>query len=564
MNFQPNQLKNIMHYVIKKGLIDKIEPKFFADSDTIQKIFTSIKKYYRGFGSIPTTAALWMELNNGEDAMDRDIMMSAMKEDEIDEDYLEDLFNRWITANLAAIEVHQAIDEVRSDSYKPSISVPEYLGLEQQDDESERILEKSPYFDDNIFENLPTLLKKMCAQFDIKRERDIFFISELTVLSVGFPSIKGIYWNEEIYANIYSLTIAGFGSGKSAAKFALHTLYRFKQEEKRLYDLQMEEFKKNGSNGEPPKEKNIKISGDSSVASLFQRLEANGGSGLIFESEADTIADSMKMDWGNYDTILRKAFQHEPIATSRMNYSVDIDQPKISLGLTGTPKQMTTLIRSSENGLFSRFLYYIFESKEEFLNPFIGQNKNEFFRNISHNVYEIIKYYEEITPEIKLTAEQGERFTKFFNEKGKELNILHDEDILSIVKRLGTISFKILIILTVLRNYENRNIFEPERNVLYVSDIDLDVVFSIIKTSVKHTEIVFVNLSKQENVVIKENPKELLLNFILSQNEFKRKKVVDKGKELNISSATVDRLLKDLLANNKIIKDSYSSYRVNK
>jgi len=81
---------------------------------------------------------------------------------------------------------------------------------------------------------------------------------------------------------------------------------------------------------------------------------------------------------------------------------------------------------------------------------------------------------------------------------------------------------------------------------------------------VKHTEIVFVNLSKQENVVIKENPKELLLNFILSQNEFKRKKVVDKGKELNISPATVDRLLKDLLANNKIIKDNFSSYRVNK
>jgi len=64
--------------------------------------------------------------------------------------------------------------------------------------------------------------------------------------------------------------------------------------------------------------------------------------------------------------------------------------------------------------------------------------------------------------------------------------------------------------------------------------------------------------------VIKENPKELLLNFILSQNEFKRKKVVDKGKELNISPATVDRLLKDLLANNKIIKDNFSSYRVNK
>ena len=392
MNFQPNQLKNIMHYVIKKGLIDKIEPKFFADSDTIQTIFTSIKKYYRGFGSIPTTAALWMELNNGEDAMDKDLMMSAMKEDELDEDYLEDMFNRWITANLAAIEVHQAIDEVRSDSYKPNISVPEYLGLEQQDDESERILERSPYFDDAIFEKLPMLLKKMCDQFNIKRERDIFLLAELTIFSVCFPKIKGIYWNEEIFANLFAFIIAGAGSGKSVIKYSYETLYQLRQEWKKLYNLLMDEYKTNGEKGDPPKEKNIKISGDSSVASLFQRLEANDGCGLIFETEADTITETMKKEWGNYDTILRKAFQHEPIATSRMNYTIDIDQPKLSVLISGTPNQMNTFIRSSENGLFSRFLYYIFESKEEFLNPFLGQNRNEYFRNISYDVFEIIKY----------------------------------------------------------------------------------------------------------------------------------------------------------------------------
>lgn len=36
-------------------------------------------------------------------------------------------------------------------------------------------------------------------------------------------------------------------------------------------------------------------------------LQANEGIGLIFETEADTLSNSMKQEWGSFSDVLRKA-----------------------------------------------------------------------------------------------------------------------------------------------------------------------------------------------------------------------------------------------------------------
>ncbi|MGY8934230.1 MAG: DUF3987 domain-containing protein [Flavobacteriales bacterium] len=45
-----------------------------------------------------------------------------------------------------------------------------------------------------------------------------------------------------------------------------------------------------------------------------------------------------------------------------MEYS-EIEEPKFSLSMTGTPNQMDTLITSIEDGLFSRLMFYSFVSE---------------------------------------------------------------------------------------------------------------------------------------------------------------------------------------------------------
>lgn len=84
---------------------------------------------------------------------------------------------------------------------------------------------------------------------------------------------------------------------------------------------------------------------------------------LILESEADSISNMLKQDWGNFSDILRKAYHHEKIPISREidDKFIEVESPKLSMVISGTQGQVKPLILSKESGLFSRFLYYYFD-----------------------------------------------------------------------------------------------------------------------------------------------------------------------------------------------------------
>jgi hypothetical protein len=96
------------------------------------------------------------------------------------------------------------------------------------------------------------------------------------------------------------------------------------------------------------------------LTGLFQILNDNKGIGLIFETEGDTLAQTFKSEHGNYSDGFRKAFHHEIISYNRRKDCefVELETPRLSALLLGTPKQVSTLIPNAENGLFSRFIFY--------------------------------------------------------------------------------------------------------------------------------------------------------------------------------------------------------------
>ena len=57
---------------------------------------------------------------------------------------------------------------------------------------------------------------------------------------------------------------------------------------------------------------------DTSSAMLVNHLTDNDGMGCICETEADTLTNSLKQDWGGYSDLIRKGFQGEPITRTRM------------------------------------------------------------------------------------------------------------------------------------------------------------------------------------------------------------------------------------------------------
>ena len=83
----------------------------------------------------------------------------------------------------------------------------------------------------------------------------------------------------------------------------------------------------------------------------------------------------------------------------------------------------------------------------------------------------------------------------------------------------------------------------------------------MIKVYITHSELVFNNLLKHENVNVKGLTKRDLIDMM--PETFKRCDILKKAKELSIAERSADRILKKLLENEVIVKlDRYTYKKV--
>lgn len=113
--------------------------------------------------------------------------------------------------------------------------------------------------------------------------------------------------------------------------------------------------------------------GNSSSSAVYRALDANGGWGIMFETEADTVSNMLDSDYGHYSDLMRKAYHHETVSMNRVSdkIHIDIENPRLSVFITCTPGQIPGLFPSFENGLGSRFQFYnLPDDKVEFHDVF--------------------------------------------------------------------------------------------------------------------------------------------------------------------------------------------------
>ena len=102
-----------------------------------------------------------------------------------------------------------------------------------------------------------------------------------------------------------------------------------------------------------PPFKMLFIPATTSYTRMQMQMQDNGPQGsIIFDTEAQTLSTANHLDCGNFDDMLRKAFEHENIDSSyKANglIPIYIRHPKLALLLTGTPGQIDGLLSSYEN-----------------------------------------------------------------------------------------------------------------------------------------------------------------------------------------------------------------------
>jgi|GEM_PF-6663293 len=243
-----------------------------------------------------------------------------------------------------------------------------------------------------------------------------------------------------------------------------------------------------------------------SKTGLTYLLAQNNETGIIFETESDTLNNSLNgSEHGKFSDILRKAFQSESCSfyrsTSREH--IELRSPKISTILSSTYDQLELLIPSYENGLFSRFIFYAFESENKFAKVFDNKKSSypSSFKALSikfKNVYDRLSQRGNI--DFKLNKKQEKKFQLYFEKTYEELITYISQDLSGTIFRLGLICFRICMIFSTLRLFENNSTSIPK--VIKCSDQDLDKAIQLIEIFRQNSQDIFFRLTpskKQHN-----------------------------------------------------------------
>lgn len=425
---------------------------------------------------------------------------------------------------------------------------------------------QSPLISDELYNDLPQVLKEACDHFN-DRERDVFLIASITVLSGYFSNVKGSHDKKIVYPNLYSFIVANAASGKSAAKYAkvfgkdYHEQLKMSSQElmkeyrkaKSEYDKN-KKSKKTESIEEPKKPCQLMfyIPGDTSEASLVGHIGENKGKGCVFETEADTISGANKQEWGGFSPVLRKNFHHEDISRTRKTDDelTEISNSRFSFLTTGTPDQVNGLIPNSEDGLYSRFLFYVFSIPYEWRTTYtqeiddsmdvilykLGQS---FYTNQNNNKERIFS----------LTPKQGKKLDDTFRNVLKTMKKGNcQEEAVSVLFRHGLMTYKVAMTLSAIESNDDK---------ITCSDKVFDLSLKLI------TEVFLGNSLEQLKRMSKSNKfskskQSNLLNVL--PKEFDRKRAVAIAEEIGVPSRTADAYLKAFVEQGLIIKQKHGLY----
>jgi hypothetical protein len=441
---------------------------------------------------------------------------------------------------------------------------------------------ETPLLPDDLYKSLPHFLRDACLKFENPRERDVYLLGALAVLSTCFPRIQGQYDNQFLGANLFVMISAPASAGKGKLHWArklgsaiAKSLNQQYESELVEYDEQMREYEK-AKNTEEKQSKPIKpikkkffIPGNFSSSSIIAQLANNKCFGIIFETEADTLTNTLASEWGNFSDIVRRVFHHEAVCMQRRTNSEDIEveKPYLSLLLSGTPHQVEKLMGSLENGFFSRFLFYDFPQNFKWRDVFrkTEESFETTFRILSERLESYSSpYFQPVEEDLSnliifsFTSQQEERFNNWFKEKIEQLQQVYNDDIIASVKRLAVCFFRIAMILSAIRVGENKNEgFDGKK--LVCNEEDYKNAELIISTLLFHMVKVFMQVKKRRRYKLGVNVKQLYYERL--PEEFDRTAAMEAAYMLGIKPKTAENYLSEYIKNGLLFKPKHNQYK---
>ncbi len=436
---------------------------------------------------------------------------------------------------------------------------------------------KNPSFP--IIPNLPPILVEFIKTAKSDEERGMLLSGAITAVSSCLPGVFGFYEQKEISPNLFMYVVGPTSSGKGKLEKCLKLiepiddyLRERTQMEESQYQIDAAIFKakskeedsaKSVTNRlEQPTRKMLLIAGNNSSSGVVQLLKDNGGFGLIFETEGDTITYAFKSEHGNYADLLRKALHNERCDFNRRGgqENKSIKHPILSVLVSGTPEQLKAMIPSAENGLLSRFIFYPLSIQRGWRKGLLKPPTFDFLEDSFKQSEAILKLFKTLQDHggVKIipSPSQMERFDAFFDQQDTIYQDLQEYEFISNLRRMGLICMKIFMVLTMLR-YVDKDI--PSE--ITVQDVDFNAALMLVETFIPISFDVY-----QKLIIGKHGKRVKSLKdryFEALPDKFDRAQYLQKGKELGIKEKTADNYVSKWVESNDLSKPEHNRYQKN-
>ena len=437
-------------------------------------------------------------------------------------------------------------------------------------DEEEQLTEGSdpysplPTFPQNYV--WPELLERIISFGKNPEQRDILLLGAFTVLGASLSHIVRCQYGRKWQAPcMQTFIVAPSASGKSALTWVrlliepIHDKIRSEvkeamktyRREKAAYDSLGKERKNQEAPVLPPNRMFL-ISGNNTGTGILQNIMDSNGTGIICESEADTVSTAIGTEYGNWSDTLRKAFDHD-----RLSYNRRTDREYkettacyLSVLLSGTPAQIKPLISSPENGQFSRNIFYYMPRVGEWKDQF-GEDELDVEAEFIRMGHEWKASRDELKKKglftLKFTQQQKDEFNGHFSALFYRSSLVTGEEMSASVMRMGTILCRMMCITALLRSLEIPSLAVPDptinpenlkdgiitRHNLSITDEDFRAVLALCEPLYLHATHILSFLDKSTELNSRGIADREMLYAALPQ-EFTKQMVMEQAEKLNI------------------------------
>ena len=349
----------------------------------------------------------------------------------------------------------------------------------------------------------PKILLLIMSYATSPTQRDVMLLGALTAIGASMERyVRCPYAGKLQSPCLQSFIVAPSASGKGILSLIrllvepIHdeirqqvaTEVKAYKKEKAAYDVMGKERSKVEA-PQMPKNRMFLISGNNTGTGILQNIMDANGTGLICETEADTISAAIGSEYGHWSDTLRKAFDHDRLSYNRRTDQEyrEVKKSYLSVLLSGTPAQVKPLIPSTENGLFSRQLFYYMHGIWAWINQFeSGEADLEaIFTDIGlewKKQLDLMKTHGVHT--LRLTDEQKQEFNTLFSDLFFRSGLANDNEMSSSIARLAVNTCRIMAEVAMIRALECDQPYQFKNSSIHLLTPDKEIATDKIKDGI--------------------------------------------------------------------------------